>query len=87
MLKSGMVPTVIDERTCEVICLVLSADHPVFGYDRLSISTMSWWVKWTYPFFGCIGRPLYPESSQTVPNMIRETMMILHYQLVIQGDQ
>lgn len=41
MLESGMVPTVMDERTCEVICLVLSADYLVFGYDRLSISNSS----------------------------------------------
>ena len=38
MLESGMVPTVIDQRTCEVICLVLSADHLMLGYDRLTIS-------------------------------------------------
>jgi hypothetical protein len=38
MLKSGMVPTVIDERTCGVIGLVLSADHLVFGYDHLLIA-------------------------------------------------
>jgi len=38
VLKSGMVPTVIDERTCEVICLVGSTDHLVFRDNCLIIS-------------------------------------------------
>jgi hypothetical protein len=77
ILKSGMVPTVIDERTCEVICLVLSADHLMLGYDRLSISNSSRWVKGTYPFFWGICCPLYPESPQTITDMIRKSMVIL----------
>jgi hypothetical protein len=49
--KTGVIPTVLDERACGLLRLIGSTDQLVFGYDRLSISTMAWWVKWTYPFF------------------------------------
>ena len=39
VLEGGMAPTVIDERTCEVIRLIGSTDHLVFGDNGLIISS------------------------------------------------
>ena len=48
--EGGMVPTVIDERTCEVICLVESTGHLVFRDGRLIISAARGkWKGHTHP--------------------------------------